>query len=89
MPDQRDQIWDEFLETLRSRFRTSLHDQIARQRKVNPGISLDRLKQMQIDQLAQQLQRLADEADEAEKFRERDMWEKVIEALPELIGDQG
>ena len=83
--EQHDQLWAEFLAMFRSAIGSSLRDQIARQSRVNPNVSLDRIKEIEIDHWAQRLQRLADEADEEEKFRQRDMWEALIEALPELI----
>lgn len=83
--EQQNQPWAEFLAMLRSAIGSSLRDQIARQSRVNPNVSLDRIKEIEIDHWTQRLQRLADEADEEEKYRQRDMWEALIEALPELI----
>ena len=89
MVDQRNQAWDEIIETLRSAMRKARRGQINRHIKVNPNIDPRKIDEIVIEQMTEKLKRLADEAEQKEEYGQRDMWEALIECLSELYRNLG
>ena len=84
MPDQSKQAWDGLIETLRSAMRKSRRETINRHTKVTPNIDPRRIDEIVIGQMTEHLRHLADEAERKEEYDQRNLWEALIECLPEL-----
>ena len=87
MTDERDQALAALLEAFRSLIRENLREQIQRHARIDPNFDPRKIVGIQIDQEKEKLQRLADKNDLEGEHKQRDIFEALIEWLPELISE--
>ena len=85
MEDEHAQATDELIESFRSLLRENLRKQVVRHARIDPNVDPRRIVDIQIEQETEKLQRLADEKDGEGEYKQRDLFEGLIEWLPELV----
>ena len=64
-----------------------MRDQVQRHARIDPNVDPRRIVDIQIGQEKAKLQRLADEKDREGEHKQRDLFEALIEWLPELVSE--